>query len=267
MKDMVKAINKRIANTDIFVLSYNPKSKLYTYSRPFTQPEAESLATATNAVLASQYENTRGLKGGLQAVSGELVNMSTLKGIVANQVLMQKAYNNQWLPTIAEGIQLQRQSMLPSGVLIDFGLALYDGEDPDKEIAQAMNATAKDKGHVLPILASFKSLGLVKGGKRYEVTPQIVSAEGLISGVDATRVLDENSFYKGDSGVRGLYRDRNGYWNAYWNDSLDSFYEYCRVGRFSAVGSAQKLREEALGAFNPIQESLDSIVRQAEAER
>jgi len=32
------------------------------------------------------------------------------------------------------------------------------------------------------------------------------------------------------------------------------------VGRFSAEGSAQKLEEEALGAFAPIRKSLDSIL-------
>lgn len=264
---MAKAINERIANTDIFVLSYDSKSKLYTYSRPFTQPEAESLATATNEAIASQYGNARGLEGGLRAVSGELVNMSTLKGIVANQVLMQSSGKKQWLPTIAEGVQLQKQGMLPSGVLIDFGIALYDGEDPDKEIAQAMIATAGEKGYVLPVLASFKSLGLIKGGKSYEVTPQIASAEGLIFGVDAARFLAENSFYKGNSGVRRLGRSRGGLWVTVWEVDLGDFNGSCRVGRFSATGSAQKLREEALGAFNPIQQSLDSIVQKAEAER
>ena len=81
---MVKAINQRIANTDIFVFGYEPSSQIFTYSRPFTQKEAEDLAGATNQDIKVQYGNAKGLKSGLGARDGSLVNMNTLKGIIAN---------------------------------------------------------------------------------------------------------------------------------------------------------------------------------------
>jgi len=259
---MAKAINQRVNNTDIFVFGYNPQTNLVTYSRPFNAKEAESLAEGTNQVIASQYADVTGLRKGLSAnKDGELYNMSTLKGIVANRVLMERTKGEQWLPTIEELIQLQKKGMLSSEVLIDGGIALYDGKNPDEKIAKSLMTTAGEKGYSTPVLASFKSLGLTVGGKRYGVTPQIISADGLVHGAKAQTLLDENNFIKGDSGVRRLLW-YGGLWLADWDDDLDGFLDDCRVGRFTAVGSREKLEEEALGRVAPIRQSLDSIFEQ-----
>lgn len=264
MKNMEKTINKRIANTDIFILNYNPESGIYTYSKPFTQEEAQTLADETNKTIGSQYQGAKGLRQGLRVIGGELANMSTLKGIVANNILMQMSQGQRWLSTIAEGLALDEAGMLTPNVLIDFGTTLYDREAPDKDIAQAMMAVANERKYATPILASFTSLGLAQGGERYEVTPQLASAKGLIMGQDAVKALEKFA-YKGNSGVRRLGRVGDGGWFAGWDDGLGDFFEYCRVGRYSAEGDEKKLREEALGAFNPIQQSLDSIVADSKA--
>ena len=261
---MEKAINKRIANTDIFIFNYNPENGIYTYSKPFTKTEAQMMADETNRTINSQYGDAKGLRRGLRAIGGGLANMSTLKGIVANNVLMQMSHGQRWLPTIAEGFVLDKAGMLPSNVLIDFGIALYDGGTPDKDIAQSMMVVADERKYTTPVLASFASLGLAQGGKRYEVTPQLASAKGLITGQDAVRILEKFA-YKGNSGVRGLGRDGCGAWDAYWTSNLGNFDKGCLVDRYSAEGDEKKLREEALSAFNPIQQSLDSIVADAKA--
>jgi len=259
MKNMEVAKNHRINGTDIFVFSYNPDKELYTYSRPFNAKEAEALATGTNEAI-KQYGKVSGLRQGLTAnSSGELVNMSTLKGIVANKVLMGRTENQQWLPTVKELIALQKNGMLSSGILIDGGIALYDGQNPDTEIAQALMATAGEKGYSTPVLASFKSLDLREGGKRYGVTPVIVSSDGLIHGADAEKIIADDFSFVGDSGVRRLVRNGVGRFDARWCGGLGSFGEDCRVGRFSAVGSAQKLEQEALGNVSLIRKSLDAL--------
>ena len=96
----------------------------------------------------------------------------------------------------------------------------------------------------MPVLASFKSLDLKEGGKRYGVIPHIVSPDGLVTGKDAVKLL-ERFAWKGNSGVHRLYRDRNGYWVAGLDDNLVGFSQGFRVGRVSAVGSARDLRELA----------------------
>ncbi len=201
------------------------------------------------------------LKSGCKISNYELSNMCTLTGISLNKVLMKKTNNQQWLPTIKEGIQLQRRGMLASGGLTDFGLALYDGQDDgqslDKEIAQALSATAAEKGYIAPVLASFKSLDLVNGGERYGITPQIVSTDGLIFGYEAKELLDKNSFRKKNSGACRLFLDMYDKWGADWDGGLG--FLGSRAGRLSAVGDAQKMQEEASGV--PIEKSLDSLLR------
>ena len=261
----VKPVNRKIANTDIFVFGYAPDTDTFTYSRPFSQEEAEGLAKATNTAIETQYKGATGLRQGLTARDCSLINMSTLKGIVANSVLMDGSQGKRWLPTLEEGLALHEAGMLAPDVLIDFGTALYDGENPDSKITQAMMETARAKGYETPVLASFTSLGLSKDGERYGVTPQLVSDKGLITGQEAVKAL-ENFRHVGNSGVRRVYRDDVGNWNADWYVNLDNFYGYCRVGRFSAEGNAKKLREEALGAFAPIQKSVDTIVSSARSE-
>lgn len=227
---MKKAINQRIANTDLYVFSRDPASGLFTYSRPITADEGRTVADQVK------------INGGLGVTNeGVLYNMSTLKGIVANREIMKQTQGQVWFPTIAEGLALHDAGLLPYGELMDFGIAVYNDKNPDKEIAQALTETAKERGYALPILAPLKALDLKEGGKRYGFTPVIVSEDGLITGANATDTLKR--FIAGDSGVRGLGRNRYGSWDALWDDSLDLFSEHCRVGRVSAVGSEKNLRE------------------------
>ncbi|MEK6825463.1 MAG: hypothetical protein AABY00_01620 [Nanoarchaeota archaeon] len=265
MENTIKTINQRITNTDIFIFNYNPQTSLYTYSRPFTIEEATSLAVETNNIITSRYKDAKGLKGGITVNSdtAELTNMSTLKGIVANRVLMntaQKTENLKRFPTIEEGIELQKQGMLNTGVLIDFGLVLYSNTNPDQEIAGSLVTQAQEQNYALPVLASFTALDLQLGGKRYGVTPTFISSQGLLSGVEAQTFLEKHGFYQGKSGVLGLGRGRDGDWHAGWGGGFVSSDGDCRVGRVSAEGSAKKLEEEASGAFVPIRKSLDTIL-------
>ncbi|MBU1136108.1 MAG: hypothetical protein KJ559_01205 [Nanoarchaeota archaeon] len=257
-KSTIKPINRRVEDTDLFVFGYNLDTGNFTYSRSFSQEEAGRLAETTNAAIDTQYKGVKGLRGGLTERNGSLTNMSTLKGIAANTILMNDSQGRRWLPTLEEGLALDGAGMLPKGVLVDFGIALYDGENPDREIAQAMMEFAKSRGFEPPVLASFSSLGLEEGGEEYGVTPQLINSKGLITGRDAVKVLER--FYKGNSGVRRVGRNDYGVWSALWPDHLDLFSEHCRVGRFSAEGDEKKLKEEALSAFAPIQKSVDSLV-------
>ena len=228
---MGKAINQRIANTNLYVFSGDSATGSFTYSRPITLDEGRETARQVT------------IDGGLGVTkNGVLYNMSTLKGIDANRRLMKQTDGKVWLPTISEGLLLHDAGLLPTGELTDFGIAVYDAGNPDKEIAQALTETAKQKGWALPVLASFKALDLSVGGKRYGFTPVIVSEEGLSTGTDARDTLKKFSSF-GNSGVHRLYRGGSGGWGAGWYDDLDYFGEDCRVGRVSAVGSEKNLKE------------------------
>ena len=231
LKFMAKMINQRIANTNLYVFSRDSDTGLFTYSRPITLDEGKEVA--------GQVTINKGLG---VTETGVLYNMSTLKGIDANRRLMKQTDGKVWFPTISEGLLLHDAGLLLTGKIMDFGIALYDAENPDKEIAQALTKTTRQKGYALPILASFKSLDLSVGEKRYGFMPVIVSEDGLITGTDARDTLKKFSFV-GNSGVHRLGRSRYGGWAASWIDDLDGFDEGCRVGRVSALGSEKNLRE------------------------
>ncbi len=225
-----EARNERIKGTDIYLFGKDTESGIFTYSRPISSDEGKLASNGVNGLNVSE--------------NGVLYNMNTLRGIQANRKLMKETSGNVWFPTIKEGLLLHDARLLPSGELMDFGLALYDGENPDKFIAGKLMASAKQKGYDFPILASFKSLDLEQGGKRYGVTPIFVSQDGLITGEDAKDTLKKFS-YVGNSGVHRLIRDRVGDWLAGWGDYLGDSGEGCRVGRVSAVGSAKNIAELA----------------------
>lgn len=221
-----QAINQRIEGTNLYIFSEDAKTGDFTYSRPIAMDEANEIASKVPGLKVAQ--------------NGSLTYMNTLRGIRANRELMKQTQGEVWFPTIEEGFSLHDAKLLPSGEIMDFGIALYDAENPDKQIAGKLMADAKKKGYNVPILASFRSLDLEQGGERYGVTPIFVSKEGLITGEDAVKLL-ERFTWKGNSGVRRLGRDGDGNWNANWLGGLDNASGYCRVGRVSAVGTAKNL--------------------------
>jgi hypothetical protein len=158
--------------------------------------------------------------------------MSTLKGILANKALMTQTQRSVWFPTIQEGLALHDAQLLPSGELMDFGLAFFTAEGPDKEIAVSLATIATEKKYELPILASFNAFGLKLGGQRYGVMPTFVSEDELVTGEDAKNTLKRFSYVE-DSGVRRLFRGTDGGWYAGWGYVLDDFGGYCGVGRIS----------------------------------
>lgn len=261
---MVKQINQRVEGTNLFVYSHKPETGIFAYFRPFSVDEARALAADTNKSIRDY--GVKGLKGSelyADEDTGELVRVSTLREILANRTLMHQANGKKWLPTISEGLELQKAGLYRPGILINHGIALYSADASDEEIAKTLVATAEKQGYTLPVLAPFKSLGLKAGGARYGVTPEIVSPEGLIQGRDAERMLRGNFRWVGNSGVHRLDRVGVGVWDADWDNDLDYFSEVCRVVGFSAEGSVQNLRDIIQGE---IKSNYDSQRRKLEAE-
>ena len=235
-------INERVSETDIYVFGKNPETGLFTYSRPIYTEEASVVAEAVNKAIKEDYNNARGFRGGLavDTKTGALYNMNAFKGISANRKLMEQSKSSLWLPTIEEGFLLDDAKMLPLERLIDFGVAVFSADAPNKEMADVLVEEAKKRNYTLPVLASFKSLGLKDGGKEYGVMPEFVSESGLITGADAEKILMR--FYFLNSGVRRLFHYRGGFWGAYWGGDLGSFGAGCRVERISGEASAKNLQ-------------------------
>ncbi|MEK6889031.1 MAG: hypothetical protein AABW80_02890 [Nanoarchaeota archaeon] len=239
-----KVENQRIEGTSLYIFNKDVKTGDFTYSRPISMDEAKAVASKVDGLNVAD--------------NGSLIYMNTLRGIRANRELMAQTQGNVWLPTIQEGFVLHDAKLLPSNELMDFGIALYNVENPDKQIAGKLIECARQKGYAVPILASFKSLDLEQGGERYGVTPVFVSKEGLITGQDAVKLLERFNF-RGNSGVCRLGRSY-GVWVADWDVSLDAD-GVCRVGRVSAVGTAKNLIELAENEVRTKYDSNNAVTR------
>ncbi len=275
MKTRTKIINERIEETDFYVFSKNTETGLLTYSKPFELEESQAVAKAVNKAIKEKYGNARGLREGLSVdeKKASLYNMNTFKGILGSQELARQSNGALRFCTIEEGLLLHKAKMLPSGELMDFGLAVYSLGSPNEGIAKSLVQQAQEKGYSLPILASFPSLELQNTGEEYGITPKLVSEVGLLSSEDASRLLKENNFNIGSSGVQRLGRGRGCGWGADW-DFLDYFCGFgadCRVGRVSGEASAKNLQDmvdaQVKKDFDVKESDLQSKLRELKAEK
>ena len=112
-----------------------------------------------------------------------------------------------WLPELLEAKTLKSQGKLEKGVYRDYGIVVFNDKNPDEDVAKALVSQARIMGLQLPLIAPFRALDYSVNGK--QINPFFVqSSQGIISGESARREIDLFD-YKGDSGVCGLYLDRN----------------------------------------------------------
>ncbi len=236
---MIKKVNRQFGK--VYVFNYDDEAGLFTFNRPLAVDEAREVASEFDRAVRENYRNAKGLTGCLGvAKDGALYNMNSLKGIMANRILMGET-GEKWFPTIGEGLLLYDARLLPTEYLIDFGLVVYNAQSPNnEEIAESLVETANRNGYALPLLASFKSLNLKLGGERYGVIPQIVSDDGLITGEEAEELLEKRFTLIETSGFQRLDIGAGGVWLAGWS-AFDSFNRFCRIGRISTFGSEETL--------------------------
>lgn len=147
----------------------------------------------------------------LNKETGQISGGSLSLSVLANTVL-QTLIPNSFLPGAVEGRELDSQGELSNGVYRVFGLALFDEQEPNQEIAKYLIKEARKRNIQTPILVSPRDLTPAKDRITFaEHTP------GLISGEEAVQYLKDSFSYIGNSGAHGLGRDRDGRWVAGWD--------------------------------------------------
>ncbi len=120
-----------------------------------------------------------------------------------------------WLPGLVEGKTLDSAKKLSNGVYRDYGIVLYDGTEPNHEIAERLASEAEALGLKLPLVIPFRALNHSPNISFVE------SPEGIISGKEAEKQINVLN-YKGNSGVRRLLRDWYGGWDGRWGNLAGS---------------------------------------------
>ena len=112
--------------------------------------------------------------------------------------------------TYEEAMPEDKKGNLPNGVYREFGLVVISPEGPNTQSAQPLLTEIARRKLVFPVIAQFPSLDLDKTGT------QVLFSDNnsyIISGEEARAELEKFEVV-GNSGVRGLYRSRGGYWLA-----------------------------------------------------
>ncbi len=131
--------------------------------------------------------------------------------------------NGLWIPGMLEAKALESQGKLQNGVYRDYGIVVYNDDNPNKQVAETLVPQAKELGLELPLIVPFMALDYVPNKHRkYGIEPSLLnSGKGIISGKKAQDNINSLN-YKANSGVLRLLRDRGGDWNANWYDLDDS---------------------------------------------
>ena len=205
---------EQVQNDGLIVLA--PVVKSYTFAKPFRGNDAQEVYKAVKGRIARDFKDASEFNGYFQfnEETGEINGSSLYHGILINDELTQAGL---WLPTFIEGKQLDKAGKLSNGVYRDYGIAVYDENDPNLNTAKKLVAESKKKNWNLPILALFKSLTLGKGAN----IGFNKNTQDLITGDEAVQYLKDNFNYVGNSGVQGLGRGGYSLWIADW---------YCLVG-------------------------------------
>ena len=195
----------------------------YIFARPFKGDEAREVYKEVRGRVEKDFKNSSmfGAYFKFNEQTGEINGVNTGYGILINDVLSQKGL---WLPTIAQARKLDKLGKLSNGVWRRYGIAIYDKNDPNSEVAGRLTEEAEKKRWNLPVLAPFKTLKIIKTGARIGFSKDY---DGIITGEQARELLKEFN-YVGNSGAQGVDRGRDGSWGADWDD-LDGSYECGRV--------------------------------------
>jgi len=234
---------KESNNGEMIVLK--PVIQKYTFAKRFKGDDAREVYKAVAGRISKDFKNVPAFNGYFKfnEETGEINGSDLYHGILVNDELRTSGLH---LPSVIEGRSLDSAKKLNNGVYRDYGLAVYNAQNPNSEIAQKLVKEADKKGLNLPVLAPFSSLKLIKGGSKNGVSVLFTNeAKDIITGDEAQKYLNEQFSYKGNSGVRGLGRGSVGSWVASW-DVLDGSNGGGRVDWVCGEATAQNLERAVL---------------------
>ena len=204
-------------NNEIIVLA--PVVQKYIFAKKFKGDDAREVYKAVAGRVAKDFKNLHAFNTYFKfnEGTGEINGSNLYYGILINDELRASGLH---LPSVTEGKSLDSAKKLSDGVYRDYGLVVYNGQNPNSNIAQRLIREAKKKEWKTPILAlSFDALKLKKDAS------VLFSGDtkNVLTGEEAQKYLDEQFNYKGNSGVLRLGRDGDGGWGAHWYDLGDSY--------------------------------------------
>ncbi len=175
--------------------------------------------------------------------TGEINGINTGYGILINEALSEDGF---WLPTITQARKLDEAGLLSNGVWRQYGMAVYDKNNPNQGVADKLVKEASKRGWETPILVPFKALKIVKTGAKIGFGKD---SEEIMAGEEAREYLKKYFKFIGNSGARGLGRDSGGGWSADWG-GLDFSYSGGRVDWICGEATQKNLGRALLDSID-----------------
>ena len=242
-----------------------PIIEKYTIARTLDSSEQRELYQEVSGIVEKDYKNAPAFQTywKFNEETGEINGSNLFYLIVANRVLTKKG---QRTLTFNEGMKIDKDKKLTNDVYRDFGLVVYNSQEPNKEIAKSLVKQAEEKGWELPVLAHPLSLemSLRKANNEYGLDILFLDDDSLIiSGEQAKEALKQFN-YKENSGVRRLDRYRFGGWYAGW-DCLANSYGGGRVDWVRGEATRADLEAELLSEIDSaVKSELEALNKKIE---
>jgi len=196
--------------TDSGVYVFAPIIERFTYAKPFRGDEAKGIYDEVKQRVAKDFPDVSDFNNYFMfnEETGEINGSNTKYCILVNKELIKSGL---WLPTVKEGRQLDADGKLSNGVYREYGIVVYDGSNPNSEIAKVFVQEAKKRNLELPLVLPFSALNLKR--KTGAIIPY-KEMQGFKCGEEARNILDQFN-YKANSSVRRLSRGGGGDWCAF----------------------------------------------------
>ena len=154
---MVETLFKQ--NDGVIVLA--PVIEKYVFSKPLQGIEAREIFSEVKGRVAKDFKNAPAFDAYFKfnKQTGQLNGSNTFYGILIDHALSKE---DLWIPTIVEAKRLDALGKLQNGIYREYGIAIYDNQEPNSEMAEILVEEANKRGWQLPILAPFKALGIRK---------------------------------------------------------------------------------------------------------
>ncbi len=137
--------------------------------------------------------------------------------------------NNLWIPGLLEAKVLDNKGKLERGSTRDYGIIIYNDDEPNKQIAEVLVPQVEELGLELPLIVPFRALDyVVDQSKISGIKLSLINSRGIIQGKKAQNKINSldckrtypilHIRYKKNSGVRRLLHDKFGDWDCYDTD-------------------------------------------------
>ncbi len=222
--DFFMAENIRKNKKKMIILE--PIIQKYTFAQEFKGNDARKVFNAVTKRISKDYKDMPDFGGYFEfnEKTQKIKGSSLYHGILINNELRKSDLH---LPSVIEGKALDISGKLTDGIDRDYGVIVYNSRAPNLKFAKELVEEAIERDLELPLLIPFNALNLKKDREKNIISIFLrEEVSDIITGKQTREHLKELFRNKEITGVRRLFRDWQGYWDANLGNLSHSSFGY-----------------------------------------